>query len=229
MGRSSLRDTLTWVPNANGLCCNLVAVGASQEIRTSHPEAVVRGWVKVLLVMILIPIVLGGVVLLFAGRPLAFQILRWRIAERFPEVQWISTEELARWRADTIRPQPVILDARTEPEFQVSHIAGARQIDPYRPSIKPLQRSPRDTAIVVYSSVGYRSAGVASWLEKQGYTRIRNLEGSIFQWANEGRLMLKEENRPTAVVHPYDQRWGYLVKAEFRARAPDAHKQSAAP
>jgi rhodanese-related sulfurtransferase len=224
-----LRDTLTWVPNANGLCCSLVAIGASQERRTLHPEGVVRGWVKVLLVMILIPIVLGGVVLLIAGRPLAFQILKWRTAERFPEVSWISTEELARWRADTIRPQPLILDARTEPEFQVSHLPGARQIDPYRPTVRPLQGSAKDTAVVVYSSAGYRSARVASWLGRQGYTNVRNLEGSIFQWANEGRLMLREENRPTAVVHPYDRRWGYLVKAEYRATAPDAQKESAAP
>ena len=31
-----------------------------------------RGWVKVFVIMILLPILIGGIVLLIAGRPLAF-------------------------------------------------------------------------------------------------------------------------------------------------------------
>ncbi|HEY0351514.1 MAG TPA: hypothetical protein VGC48_05300, partial [Gemmatimonadales bacterium] len=83
-----------------------------------------RGWVKVFVIMILLPILIGGIVLLIAGRPLAFQILQRRTASKFPEVQWITTENLARWRADSGRPQPVILDARTGPEFELSHLKG---------------------------------------------------------------------------------------------------------
>lgn len=170
-----------------------------------------------------------GVVLFIAGRPLALQILQWRIASKFPEVQWISTEELARWRDDPALPQPVVLDARTEPEFELSHLRGALPIDPYRPSLKTVQRFARDTPVVVYSSVGYRSARVASWLGKAGYTNVRNVAGSVFQWANEGRPLFREENRPTAMVHPYDHTWGVLVERHYRARAPDLERRSAAP
>jgi rhodanese-related sulfurtransferase len=188
-----------------------------------------RAWVKVLLIMTLLPIFLGAVVLLIAGRPLAFEVLQRRIASRFPEVQWISTEDLARWRGDSARVQPVLLDARTDPEFQISHLRGAVPIDPYRPALSSAQAFARDTPLVVYSSVGYRSAGVAAWLAKGGYTNVRNLAGSIFQWANEGRPLFKEENRPTALVHPFDSRWGLLVQSDYRARAPQLERHSAAP
>lgn len=188
-----------------------------------------RGWVKVLLLMILLPILLGGVVLLFAGRPIAFEVLQRRTAAKFPEVRWVRTDELARWRADPREPQPVILDARTEAEYGVSHLQNAIRIDPYQPSLKPLERLAKDTFIVVYSSAGYRSARVASWLSKAGYTNVRNLAGSIFLWANEGRPLFKAEDRPTAVVHPYDRKWGQLVEGQYRASAPDVDKRSAAP
>jgi rhodanese-related sulfurtransferase len=179
--------------------------------------------------MILLPTLLGGIVLLLAGRPLAFEVLKRKTAARFPEVKWIPTDELARWQADTGQPQPVIVDARTQPEFAISHLKGALPIDPYRPSLRSLGSAPLDTAIVVYSSAGYRGARVASWLRKQGYSTVVNLTGGIFKWTNEGRPLLREEGRPTAMVHPYDQRWGYLVMGRYRARAFDVPKQSAAP
>jgi rhodanese-related sulfurtransferase len=188
-----------------------------------------RGWVKVFLIMILLPILIGGVVLLIAGRPLAFEVLQRRTASKFPEVKWITTEDLARWRADSSQPQPVILDARTGPEFELSHLKGARLIDPYKPSLRALQGFPRDTALVVYSSAGYRGARVASWLGKAGYTKGLNLSGGLFQWANEGRPLFREENRPTAMVHPFDRKWGLLVEKSYRAQAPDLDAQSAAP
>jgi rhodanese-related sulfurtransferase len=186
------------------------------------------GVLKVFLVLIILPILVGGAVALTAGRPIAFEVLKRRTAARFPEVKWITGDELARWQADTGQPQPVILDARTEPEFALSHIRGAVRIDPYRPSLRALD-VPLSSAIVVYSSAGYRGARVTSWLGKQGYTSVTNLAGGIFQWVNRDRPVFREEGRPTALVHPYDRRWGYLVERRFRAQAPDLPKQSAAP
>jgi hypothetical protein len=92
-----------------------------------------------LLVVIVLPILVGGVVLLVAGRPVVLEVLRWRTERRFPDVKWLKTEDLARWRDDTAQPQPVVLDARTEDEFRVSRLKGAVRIDPYRPSLRPLQ------------------------------------------------------------------------------------------
>ena len=70
---------------------------------------------------------------------------------------------------------------------------------------------------------------MASWLARAGYTSVVNLSGGIFKWANEGRPLFREESRPTALVHPYDRRWGLLVEGRYRAEAPDLEKRSAAP
>jgi rhodanese-related sulfurtransferase len=188
-----------------------------------------RGWVKFLLIMIVLPILVGGAVLFVAGRPLLFEVLRWRTADKFPEVKWISSEDLARWQGDAGQPQPVVLDARTPAEYEVSHLKGALPIDPYRPSLRSLRGVPQTSAIVVYSSAGYRGARVASWLAKAGYPSTVNLAGGLFQWANEGRPIFREEGRPAALVHPYDQRWGLLVDGRYRAQSADVEKRSAAP
>jgi rhodanese-related sulfurtransferase len=190
---------------------------------------VMRGWVKVLLIMILLPLVMGGVVWFVAGRPIAFEVLQRRTTARFPDVKWIRTEELARWQEDTGQPQPLLLDARTPSEFAISHLRGAVPIDPYRPSLQSLRGIPKDSAIVVYSSAGYRGARVANWLTRQGYTSTVNLAGGVFKWANEGRPIFREEGRPTAVVHPYDQRWGLLIEGRYRAQAGEVEQRSAAP
>jgi rhodanese-related sulfurtransferase len=189
----------------------------------------VRGWVKVLLVMVILPMLLGGAVLLVAGRPVAFEILQRRTAARFPSVKWISTAELARWQSDTGQPQPVLLDARTSAEFAISHLDHAVLIDPYRPSLRSLGKTSKSDAIVVYSSAGYRGARVAEFLRRVGFTSAVNLSGGLFKWANEGRPIFRAEGRPVALVHPYDRRWGMLLDSRYRAEADEVGKQSAAP
>jgi rhodanese-related sulfurtransferase len=192
------------------------------------PEVPVRGWVKGVFIVVVLPILIGGIVLLVAGRRVVYELLQRRIAGRFPTVQWIAPEELALWREDPGRTQPVVLDARTEDEFDTSHLRGAIRIDPYRPSTRPLARFPKDTPIVVSSSAGYRSARVAVWLRRAGYGSIQNLTGGLFRWVNEGRPVFRDD-RPTQEVHPYDRYWGWLLKGRYRAQAPDIPKQSAAP
>ena len=187
-----------------------------------------RRFLMVLLVLVVLPILVGGVVLLVAGRPVAFEVLRWRIERRFPEVKWVKPDELARWRSNPAQAQPVVLDARTDDEFALSRLNGAVRIDPYRPSLRPLQRFPKDTAVLIYSSAGYRGARVADWLARAGYSNVRNLSGGIFAWVNEGRPVFRGET-PVAQVHPYDYNWGHLVEKQYRAEAPDLPKRSAAP
>jgi rhodanese-related sulfurtransferase len=187
-----------------------------------------RGWAKVLLTLVVLPILVGAVGLVVAGRPVAFRVLQWRIARKFPEVAWIKTAELARWRNDAGQPQPVVLDARTDEEFRVSQLRGAVRIDPYRPSLRPLEGLQKDVFVVVYSSAGYRGARVARWLQRAGYPNVRNLDGGVFAWANEGRPIFRGET-PAVLVHPYDRNWGYLVDGKYRADAPDIEKRSAGP
>ena len=189
-----------------------------------------RRLLKLFLALFVLPTLIGGVFMLVAGRPLAFEILQRGTSYKFPDVNWIVTRDLARWREDPARPQPVLLDARTEAEYGVSHLQGAKRIDPYRPTLAGLTRFPKDTPLVVYSSAGYRGARVASWLGEQGYPNVRNLGSSLFQWANEGRPIFQGD-RPAEVVHPYDGRWGWgwLLEGKYRAQVPAVERHSAAP
>jgi rhodanese-related sulfurtransferase len=187
-----------------------------------------RRWLRILLFLFVIPLLLGAGVAFFAGRPLAFDAIRRITDYKFPSGKWVQPAELERWRADPGRAHPVVLDARTEEEYAVSHLEGAVRIDPYKPSLRPLRGFSKDTAIVIYSSVGYRGARVADFLARQGYSQAYNLEGGQFRWANEGRPVFRQD-RPTADVHPYNPTWGLLLESRYRIQAPPVEKKSAAP
>jgi rhodanese-related sulfurtransferase len=140
--------------------------------------------------------------------------LRAAIDARYPGVPWVTTEQLAGWMADSIG-ELVILDARQPAEYDVSHIRGARRVDPDAPDIAALHLD-REARIVVYCSVGYRSASVARQLREAGYSRASNLAGGIFQWANEGRPVYLA-GRQVQRVHPYDEHWGRMLLEGLRS------------
>lgn len=143
------------------------------------------------------------------------------VREKFPGVSQMSTGDLAKWLADPSRPAPVLLDARTAKEFEVSRLAGAKNAPKGTTVEAAMGAAPKDAPVVVYCSVGYRSSQFAEKLQKAGYTKVWNLEGSIFQWANEGRPIV-DARGPASLVHPYDAEWGKLLKPERRAQVPDA-------
>ena len=77
---------------------------------------------------------------------------------------------------------------------------------------------PKDSehTVVVYCSVGYRSSQLAQELRRQGFENVFNLEGSLFQWANEGRPLYRGKERAYR-AHPYDEEWGQLLDKRFWA------------
>ena len=148
--------------------------------------------------------------------------IKQKINHDFPNVPTITTGELASWMSDADHPQPVILDARAASEFNVSHLRGAVQVDNAKAAIKATSQlldafeadvsdsSTEAPAIVVYCSVGYRSAKVVDKLIKKGVANVYNLDGSIFQWFNEGRPVFRRDLQVDE-VHPYDATWGKLL------------------
>ncbi len=143
------------------------------------------------------------------------------IASQFPDVSSIATDSLAQRLADSTAQRPLLLDARTPDEYAVSHLPSAKRIDPNTPAMSALDSVARNTPIVVYCSVGYRSARIASRLQSHGFTNVHNLEGSIFRWANEGRTVVRDGS-PVHAVHPYDPTWGTLLHDSLHARSPSA-------
>jgi len=145
--------------------------------------------------------------------------MRAKVRAEFPSVHQISTEALAAWLADPNRPAPALLDVRTEAEFAVSHLPGARRIDPDASPAQVLAAIRPNTAAIVYCSVGYRSSRLAKRLQTAGVADVSNLDGSIFQWANEGRT-LHQAGEPAKFVHPYNKTFGKALKEEYRAKVP---------
>ncbi|HHP7245725.1 MAG TPA: rhodanese-like domain-containing protein [Elainellaceae cyanobacterium] len=150
-------------------------------------------------------------------RAIAWFVLKWLIRMRFPSVKRLSTTELAH-RLDSDLDsnngqRPILLDARTFEEYQVSHLPGAQWIgtdnlmndllgsdqgDRSELSFPTLSFLP----IVIYCSIGYRSARLAQRLQKAGYTNVANLEGSIFAWVNENRPVCRNVHT-VRDIHPY--------------------------
>jgi rhodanese-related sulfurtransferase len=153
---------------------------------------------------------------LLAARSIEWFILEQSLRHRFPKVKWITTEQLADWLADKKRPPPALFDVRTEEEWNVSHLSGARRVDPNVSSEEVISGMPKETAIVTYCAVGYRSGELATKLHDAGFTNVWNLEGSIFQWANERRPLVRED-QPVTTVHPYSSLWGRLLSDDVRA------------
>ena len=143
------------------------------------------------------------------------------IRAKFPGVAQLSTDSLQVWlEAAPDRPgreSPLLLDVREKEEYEVSHLEGALLATSEKEALQALEDVPPDQPVVLYCSVGYRSSEMAGYLEKKGFRKVFNLEGSIFAWANEGRPVYRGGER-VHEVHPYDRVWGKLLKKTLRAR-----------
>lgn len=147
-------------------------------------------------------------------RSLTFNFIKLLIRFQFPIIEEINCNQLAQLLSDSAKPRPLVLDARSQPEYAVSHIETAVRIDPLTNDLTAVSK---DRPIVVYCAVGYRSAKLAQKLDKAGMKCIYNLSGGIFQWANEGRPIFQNAH-PTKFVHPYNAIWGKLLKATYHAQ-----------
>ena len=101
----------------------------------------------------------------------------------------------------------VILDIRSYEEYKVSHIDGAKLIEYDEYQASSIEGISKDSEIVVYCSVGYRSEKIGEKLKAQGYTNVKNLYGGIFQWKNEGYTVINPNSFPTDSVHTYNKKW----------------------
>jgi rhodanese-related sulfurtransferase len=163
-------------------------------------------------------IVLAGLVGGFAwdGAPLGGFILRQAIRVKFRDVRQVSPHALVEWMADPNRPPPLLVDARPAEQYSVSRIAGSVHIDPAHPDLAPLAHVPRDQPIVAYDAAGVGGTAMVLGLTEAGFSRVSNLEGGLFRWANQGYAVVNDDG-PVERVHPVSWGWSRLLKARFRA------------
>ena len=78
----------------------------------------------------------------------------------------------------------IILDVRTEEEFESGYIAGAKNLDirggaDFISSIEELDKT---KAYFVYCRSGARSGQACQLMEKMGFEQVYNLEGGVLAW-----------------------------------------------
>ena len=107
-----------------------------------------------------------------------------------------------------------LLDIRELKEYEVSHLPGAIHFGYDYPKWNILNDIQKDEKILVYCSIGYRSEKIGEKLLKKGYTNVRNLYGSIFEWANQDYTMHDSNGKAIKAVHGYNKKWSKWVTNE---------------
>lgn len=130
-----------------------------------------------------------------------------------PGVVAIEGAKLQEWIPAIDRPRPVLLDVRSQAEFDAGHLPGARHLSADKAPADIGFEDKEKTRFVLYCSVGFDSASVASNLIKRGYKEVQILDGGIFLWANEGRAIEGGSGK----VNPGNSKYAYLLKAARRA------------
>lgn len=103
------------------------------------------------------------------------------------------------------------LDTRRPEEFRVSHLKNAQWVGFSEFDLQDVNHLPKDTAILVYCSVGYRSEKVGEQLLETGFTNVKNLYGGIFEWKNDGFPVYRNETE-TDSIHTFGKGWGFFLR-----------------
>lgn len=94
----------------------------------------------------------------------------------------IDPRELAAWLADAGREQPLLLDVREAWEWDTARIEGSRHI-PMRELPARLAEVDPQRDVVAICHHGGRSQQVALFLEKNGFSKVHNLQGGVDAWS----------------------------------------------
>ena len=103
------------------------------------------------------------------------------------------------------------LDAREEEEFAVSHLKNAKNVGYIWFDMRKVLDIPKDANVVVYCSVGNRSEKIGEKLLKNGYQKVHNLYGGIFEWVNEHNPVYTSNGVQTSEIHTYNKEWSKWV------------------
>lgn len=102
----------------------------------------------------------------------------------------------------------LFLDAREDKEIAVSRIPGSI-------SKREFEQNPaqfKSRKIIVYCTIGYRSAAYATQWNKRGYT-MQNLRGSLLLWTHAQGALVDAKGAATSQVHVYGRDWDLLPAA----------------
>ncbi len=94
----------------------------------------------------------------------------------------ITAGQLAAWLADAGRDQPLLLDVREPWEWDTARIEGSQHM-PMREVPARLGEIHPEKEVVAICHHGGRSLQVAMFLEKNGFSKVHNLQGGVDAWS----------------------------------------------
>lgn len=103
----------------------------------------------------------------------------------------------------------IIIDTRSINEYKISHLPNAIWMgETIQEDLIP-KSSQR---IILYCSIGKRSELTGEQLLNKGHENVYNLYGGIFEWHNQGHVIVDNSNDTTTSVHPFSTFWGLWLK-----------------
>ena len=81
----------------------------------------------------------------------------------------------------------ILIDVRTQDEFDLGHIDSAINLDFYSESFQnDILSLPKNETIVLYCRTNNRSSKTATFLKENGYKEILVIRGGITEWVKKG-------------------------------------------
>lgn len=99
-----------------------------------------------------------------------------------------QVQEISILKLDSLRtafPEAILLDVRSDEEWEAGHLEGASYISfDWDHRLEPLQSLPHDRPILVYCEAGGRSGVMTEQLRILGHPYIIDLIGGMEVWSN---------------------------------------------
>jgi rhodanese-related sulfurtransferase len=95
-------------------------------------------------------------------------------------------------RENAGNPDFIIIDVRTQEEYNSGYIKGAINIDFYSEDFRTeLDALDRDKVYLIYCHTARRSSGARDMMAELGFKEVYNMSGGIVVWETQGRPVVR--------------------------------------
>jgi rhodanese-related sulfurtransferase len=111
-------------------------------------------------------------------------MLIWPLVRRTTGGPWVSPPEATQL---INREEALVVDVREPNEYASGHVLGAKNVPLARLVADPSELAKRkERPLIVCCDGGERAGKAASFLRRQGFTRVANLAGGVGAWQQAG-------------------------------------------
>ncbi len=124
----------------------------------------------------------------------------YRTNPRNIKVSSLLSKELSFVLETETKEQITLIDARSEEEYDISHIQNSRRVGYEDFSNERIWMVSRKARVIVYSANNTRSTIVAQYFKLMGFTDVQILEDGLIGWKNE-KNDIYDANGKTNKIH----------------------------